>query len=377
MTLRVIDGFDYLPDNPADSVLGSLGWSGDGVDNQRFPATTAFSYGKSMNWAGTSNSNFANKFLRGQWTTPYVIGLRMNVPTVGLSSFSGFGGMNGVYCIYGLDTTTTRNTQWQLCFDQFGTIFFINYTNGTGAILAKTLPWAFVPGNWFYLEVKITPGLTGGSLEVRVNTVPVLSLTNIRISDGTPVLPATQHGITHFTWGYIPIADTTSSNAGNLWYSDDFYFLTMDGPNNNDYLGNVRVKYMPVIGNASPIEWDIGGTSPAPTNWQSVLNINTNDTTYVRTSTIGDLDLYDVDPNLDTPYVYGIEVAGAYRQDDATQRFVRNVLESGSTRVEGAEYATNQSYVYFYDVFELNPDTGLPFTGAQANAVNIGPKLTG
>lgn len=375
MTLRVIEGFDYLPDNPSESVLGALGWSGNGVDNLRFLSETAFGYGKSMSWSSASNSNFANKFLRGQWTTPYVFGMRMNVPTIGISSFSGFGGLNGVYCLYGLDTTSTFTTQWQICFDQFGTIFFINYTNGVGSIYAKTLPWAFVPGNWFYLDVKITPGTTTGTLQVRVNTVPVLSLTGLRISDGTPVLPATQTGITHLSWGYIPIVAVDGSSEN--WRSDDFYFLTVDGGDNNDYLGNVRAKYMSVIGDASPIQWTIGGTAPAATNWQSVLNIDTNDTKYVTTSGIGNVDLYNVDPNLDTPYVYGIEVAGAYRQDDATQRFVKNVLKSGATTVEGAEYAINASYTYYYDIFETNPDTGIPFTGAQANAIDIGPKLTG
>jgi hypothetical protein len=371
MTLRVIEGFDYLPDSVADNILGALGWSGSGVDNLRFLSTTAFGYGKSMSWTGPSNTNFANKFLRGQWTTSYVFGVRMNVPLVGESASPEI----GVYGLYGLDTTSSRNNQWQLAFDQFGTISFINYTNGNGAVYAKTLPWAFVPGTWFYLEVKITPGVSGGTLQIRINTVPVLSLTGLRISDGNPVLPSTNYGITHLSWGFVPIV--AIAGFSNDWRSDDFYFLTTDGSENNDYLGNVRVKYMSVISNASPIQWSIGGTAPAPTNWQSVLNINTDDTKYVTTSGIGNQDLYNVDPNLDTPYVYGIEVAGAYRQDDATQRFVKNAIKSGSTTSLGTEYAINASYTYYYDIFELNPDTGIPFTGAQANAIDIGPKLTG
>ena len=130
MTLRVIEGWDYFPDNPADALLGAAGWSGDEVDNIRCLSQTAFDYGRSMSWATSANTNIAYKFLRGQWTTPYVLGMRMNVPTVGISSFSGFGGLQGVYAIYGIDTTSSRTSQWQLAFDQFGTIFFINYTNG-------------------------------------------------------------------------------------------------------------------------------------------------------------------------------------------------------------------------------------------------------
>lgn len=373
MTLRVIEGWDYLPENPNDAVLGSSGWSGD-ISVMRTSPLTAFDYGRCMVWTGASNFNILYKFVRGHWTTGYVFGMRMVVPTIGIPSYGGFGGFNGVYALVGVDTTSSRGAQWQLGFDQFGTMTLINYTNGVAAIAAKTLPWAFVPGNQFYLEIKVTPGLSG-TFEVRVNTVPVLSLSGIRISDGTPVLPATALGITHVAWQLNRVG--AIDGWSNDWRSDDFYFLDQDGSINNDYLGNVRVKYMAVIGDASPIQWDIGGTTPAPTNWQSVVNIRTDDTTYVTTGVIGDTDLYNVDPNLDTPFVYGIEVAGAYRQDDATQRFIKNVLKSGATETEGQEYAINQSYTFYYDIFELNPDTGLPFTGAEANAIDIGPRLTG
>lgn len=371
MTLRLIEGFDYLPETPTGAVLGALGWSGS-LSRVRFVESTAFGYGKSMVWRASSGIFTVSKFLRGKWTQDYIIGMRLNLPTRG---FNDDGGLNQPYSLVAYDNTASRLTQWMLNFDQFGTMSFVAYLNGTRSVFARTVPFAFVPGNWFYLEIKISPGYGDGTLELRVNTVPVLSLSNVRTADGTPILPETLPGITHLAWVYNTIS-TSGANSED-WYTDDVYFLTMDGDNNNDYLGNVRVKYMSVIGDASPIEWSIGGTTPAPTNWQSVLNIDLNDTSYVSTSTIGDTDLYDVDPNLDTPYVYGVELAGAYRQDDATQRFVRNVLKSGSTIIEGAENATNQTYVYFYDIFELNPETGVPFTGAELNSVDIGPRLTG
>lgn len=373
MTLRVIEGWDYFPDNPADALLGAAGWSGD-VNAVRCQAVTAFGYGKSSNFTSTSNSNVVFKFLRGRYTQTYVMGMRMNVPTVGIPTYSGFGGLNGVYAITGFDVNSSRGTQWQLGFDQFGTITLINYTNGNGAIFARSVPWAFVPGNWFYLEVKITPGYTTGAIEVRVNTIPVLSLVNIRISDGNPLLPETQPGITHQST-FINRVGASGGNWSNDYFIDDFYMLTADGAQNNDYLGNVRVKYMPVIGNSTPLDWLIGGSSPAPTNWQSVLNTNVDDTRYVYALTPGDEDFYQVDPNLNTPTVFGVEVAGAYKQDDATQRFVANQIRSGAVTSTGASFPTNASYTFAYDIYELNPDTGLGWTGAEVNAVTIGPKV--
>lgn len=373
MTLRVIEGWDYLPQNPPSQLLGAAGWSGS-LGNMVADSQTAFNDGRSMRFTGAVNFIFVNKFLRGRWTNGYVFGMRMNVPTVGISGFSGFGGMNGVYNIYGYDVNSTQFNQWQLVFDPFGAITLINYTNGVGQIAAKTTPWVFVPGNWFYLEVKIIPGTPpNSSLEVRVNTVPVLSLPSIRLSDGTPALPATERGITHMRWGSLFIA--AIDGWSDQWRVDDFYFLTPDGAVNNDFLGNVRARYMPVISNSTPLNWSIGGTSPASTNWQSVLNTNVDDTRYVFAENAGDEDFYGINPILNTPTVFGVEVGGAYKQDDATQRFVANQIRSGSTVEEGNTFATNQSYTFAFDVYELNPDTGLGFTGAEVNALSVGPKV--
>lgn len=370
MTLRVIEGFDYLVDSPSSQVLGALGWSGD-LGSIRFLTRNAFGYGKSLQWIIAANNNICTKFLRGQWTTPYIFGMRMNVPTNGYPSNP----VNPIYSLTALDTTSSRNEQWRLAFDSYGTITLLFFNGDSRGVLAKTLPWAFVPGNWFYLEIKITPGITG-SIEIRVNTVPVLSLTNVRLGNGSPVLPATALGITHLSWQYSPIA-SASGLPSPEWGTDDLYFLTLDGGDNDDYLGNVRVKYMEVIGDDTPIDWSIGGTSPAPTNWQSVRNRNLNDEQYVFSSTVGDQDFYSIDPNLNTPYVYGIEVGAAYRMDDATQRFVANAIKSGSAQAVGETYAINQTYTFYYSIYERNPDTGVAFTGAEANALKIGPKVMG
>lgn len=364
MTLRMIEGFDYLLANPGATLLAAMGWSGS-LTAVRTTTTSAFGYGRSMNFASNGNFSIA-KFLRGRYTTPYIFGMRMSVPPFGT-------GDSNRYFVRGIDSSTTAGNfnqyQWQIGFDQFGSIELYSYS-GVGtlpSLTAKTAPGVFVPGNWFWLEFRIVPGYTTGAIEIRVNTVPVLSLSNIRTANGTPVAPAANPAISHLNW---------ETNFGSIqWATDDVYFLTEDGTDNNTFLGNVRIKYMQVVSNASPIEWLIGGSDPAPTNWQSVLNDALNDTKYVYSTTPGDQDLYNVDPNINAPFVYGVEVGGAYRMDDATQRFVANVLESGGVQVDGTTQAINQSYTVFYDVYERNPATGLQFTGAEANAIKIGPKV--
>lgn len=368
MTLRLIEGFDYLPENPVDSLMAATGWSGL-VDELRTSNNTAFNSGRSLNFVGTTNGFLANKFLRGVWQVPYVIGLRMSIPVDGEPREP----LDVVYELRGINSSSTRSTQWRLSFDVFGAITLINRVNGVNTLVARTAPWAFVPGNWFYLEIKVLPSLTAGTFELRVNTVPVLSLVNVRTADGVPLLPATGQGISHLTWFLNRII--AGPSASRSWFSDDLYFLTMDGDRNFDYLGNVRARYMPVMANSTPLEWSIGGSSPQPTNWQSVLNTQINDVSFVSSDVPGAEDFYQLDPVLNVPTVFGVEVGGAYRQDDATQRFVANQIRSGTTTSTGASFATNQSYTFAYDIYELNPDTGLGWTGAELNGAQVGPKL--
>jgi len=78
---------------------------------------------------------------------------------------------------------------------------------------------------------------------------------------------------------------------------------------------------------------------------------------------------------LNTPLVHGIEISGAYRQDDATQRFIKNSIQSSGVNAEGVSRAINQSYTFYADIFETDPNTGVSFTGTAANALKIGPKV--
>lgn len=365
MTLVIIDGYDYLPTGGVSNILAAQGWNGAtseiGVNSNIAPA---FGYGRVISPSGYSNSSTYFRSTRGRHTTGMVWGKRLYIPP----TFT-----NENYKLSITDSQSTRAIQFTVGFDSFGCIYFSNYTNGVVSVVAKTPSYSFYPARWFYLEIKWTPSYTTGSLEIRVNTVPVLSLPSVRTADGTVIAPATLPGLDLLR--YDVARSGGSGTDANNWCQDDMYLLTQAGAQNNDYLGNVRAKYMAPVGNASPLQWAIGGSSPAATNWQSVLNQALNDTTYVYASTVGYQDLYQIDPNLNTPEVFGVEVSGAYRQDDATQRWVKNHIDSGGTGATGTAHAINQSYTFYPDIYELNPNTGVAFTGAEVNALLVGPEV--
>jgi hypothetical protein len=113
----------------------------------------------------------------------------------------------------------------------------------------------------------------------------------------------------------------------------------------------------------------------AATNWEAASNADIDDTKYVYGTTPGDYDLYEVTPLINTPTVFGVQVTGYYRQDDATQRSVKNVIYSGTTLDEGIEYFTNADYAATTDMWEEDPDTNDPWLYADVNNVQIGPKV--
>lgn len=359
MTIKMIEGFDYFnTTDPADNILTASGWSGS-VDGMRMPANGAFGYGRTLQVGGI-NTNYTQvyRYCRGRHEDTQVWGMRMQVPPIG-----------DAYFIVGVDVNSTTQNQWWLNFDQFGVIKYMDTRYGT--VRYQTLPETFLPGQWFYIEVKWKPHATAGTFEIRINTVPVLSLTGIRTTMGNPIAPFVNRGITH-----ISFAIDRLNASGGLWsnnfYIDDMYYLINGGADNNDYLGNVRAKYMALIGDDTPQDFVRVG---AASNWQAASNQNMNDTAYVYSPTMGAVSLFTIDPNLNTPLVYGIEVSGAYRQDDATQRFITNRIKSGATAVDGDSHAINQTYTFWFDVYERNPDTGLQFTGAEVNALKVGPKI--
>jgi hypothetical protein len=216
----------------------------------------------------------------------------------------------------------------------------------------------------FFLEIHGVIASSGGSVEVRVNTVPVISLTGANTQGATIT---TCDSI--FLGIYVP-------GGGVEGHFDDLYVNDTSGGVNDSWLGNVRVKTQFMIANGFTNDFSIGGTSPAATHWQSVLNQNLDDTKFEYSPNIGDIDLFTPDPNLNSPLVHAVQVRMALRQDDATQRVARALVRvSGTNYVGSVDQYTNQTFTMYRERWQLNPNTGVSFTGAEVNAIQAGVKV--
>jgi len=366
MSLKIIDGFDYFVNTTGAALvaeMASLGWSGDLSSAMVVSSTTAFGYGKSLSPHGGSGLFRVERDARGRvpnvWgDTMGTVGMRVFIPSV-----PGPGWFFGV-----IDSMTVADTvQWLVQFNYLGDLFL--YRGLGNPLITKTPAWVFHPGQWNYFEFQWKPG-TMGSMEIRVNNVTVLDLPVVDLTSGTLVPEAGgEWGFDTFFWQFQP--------AGQRWYMDDFYYLTDEGDNNNTFLGKSRIKAHSVASPGDLTGWTIGGTSPAATNWQSVDTLTTDDSQYNYANTVGARDLYQINPISDALYTFGIEITGFYKASDSGPRGITQTFRTaGAIDVEGTEHILTDSYHVFHDLWELNPDTGVFFTGTEINALQIGPKVS-
>lgn len=236
-----------------------------------------------------------------------------------------------------------------------------------GTKIAQSAGGTYYFDTWNYLELGgLIVNSTAGYITVRLNTVPVIQLVSTN-TNPTGLLPAFNSVMV----GFLEDIGVGGGDTDCKW--DDMYLTDDAGTLNNSWLGNVRCQAQVAASNATPITWT---PFPALTpNWQAASNTAIDDTTYVFTNTISNTDLYNVTPIVSAPEIFGVSVRGAYRQTDATQRSVANVLESNGTLVEGHEFFTPGTYAFSSDIFETDPDTGLAWLYTAVNLIKIGPRL--
>lgn len=385
--LLFTEGFDYLPttaDNTAGRqllgrLLGGLGWYGSLDMNVTLDGRFG---GKCLGYASTTSQ--VNRYFaippvtQGYFGVAIYMAQSTNVTESSLFipfAVSPYTAFNNA--ILGNVHASWQTTQFSLDLDQFGNINVWRgypWANGVPSQdiapserLISTYSGAFPRNTWFYLEVGFKTDGTDTFLEVRINTETVISLEDTVIANISVTYPG--------VYAVDAVGFARAFDSGGGQRIDDIYFCDATGAVNNTYLGNVRVQAIVPDAPGDLTEWtSFNGTMP---NWQAASNPNMDDTQYVFNlmANVGNRDLYSLEPLVNTPNIHGVTVKGAYRQDSGGQAFVKNILKTGGSIVEGEAQPTMGSYYFIKDIFEINPISGVGWTYADINTLQIGPKL--
>ena len=360
MANLLVDGFDWFPSGQSTATRQRLWAANDFFAHSSFTftgdvETGRFGFGKAL----LLNSNPLGE-------AGYVVPVGSNVSTgfIGHALFIYPDNTDGALPSIAFYDGVANTPQLWIAFCPNGVIK-VYRGDPSGTLLANSAPGSFQENEWFHCEAKALIASSGGTLEVRINTVPVIQLTGANTQN-----TSVAYFDCIFLGGYF------SSNQTIHCSFDDLFVNDTTGSQNNTWLGNVRVKTQFMIANGATNNFTIGGSSPAATHWQSVLNQLLDDTSYEYDSTVSDIDLFTPDPNLNSPLVHSLQVRMGLRQDDATQRVARAQLRIGSTVYSGVvDQYTNQTYTFYKERFQLNPATSVAFTGADVNGLQAGVKV--
>lgn len=359
--LRRVDGFDYIPLEGLNNGLvanhltaGSWHPFPNGLGAYGTPATITGVFGRGVALYVNTTVGAGIGALNFNWVQAFGGGAAVSGVT-GIRAYRGSSTQSPpIFSIY---DAVSNAPQLTLSWDAMGVLKLWRGGYG-GTLLAYTESGAFDDDRWMFAEMKFTIG-SSGSVEVRMNADVILTYTGNTQATGIAGFDAVEIGSTNY------------QNASTVWAFDDLYICDQTGTVNNDYLGNVQVRTQFTAGPGHTTTFTPVG---AATNWQAAQNQNLDDTEYNGTTTIGNIDLYAMQAVISANSIYGVQVRTAMRQDDATQIVARNVLRSGTTQVEGIDHYINESYEYYFDIWEKDPDTGVGWLQSGVNAVQAGPK---
>lgn len=228
-----------------------------------------------------------------------------------------------------------------------------------GTVISTTSSTVIIPHAWMHIEALGTFDVTVGSLEVRVNGITVLTITN------EPLL-GTAAGCAQIAMKI----DDAPGGFNTPLYIKDFVLYDGTGTENNDFLGTVQVIRLVPTSDVS-FNW----TPSTGTTGFDLINETPpdDDTSYISAadpppaaSSFGLTDLPD-----DVTSVRGLMTLVRARKADGGDGNLQVSLTSGGSDDAGLDRPITSAYTYWFDVSELDPATSLAWTPAAVDAATI------
>ena len=215
---------------------------------------------------------------------------------------------------------------------------------------------------WHHLELKVTMSATAGSVELRIDGVPVGMFSG-----------NTKNGGTNSTIDTVKLGGS-GNNTSITITRDDLYVLDDTGaaPYNN-FLGDVRVYSLSPTGAGSSTQW----TPDAGSNYAEVNEIPYSAANYVQSNTSGQRDTYALAdlPAGGVTTIYGVQNNIIAKRTDAGAIAVKPVLKSGATIAYGTGVSLPTSDMILTDVRAIDPATSAPWTISGVNALEAGMEV--
>jgi hypothetical protein len=232
--------------------------------------------------------------------------------------------------------------------------------SASGTLLGTSVV-ALSSGIYYFLEMKFTLDDVAGVVEVRVDGVPILTLTGVDTNNAGSN-----------AWNVFKVG----SSSTHVFQIDDLYVLDGSGAAPlNTFLGDCRVdaRY-PTAEGASSAWTPLSGTDNALMVDETAPD---DDTTYNSTSTVGATDTHVVqDAPVPGAVLYAVQLNISHKKSDTGACSLAPVVRHAGVDQVGTGFNPGTSYLYTCIPYGTNPGTGVAWTEAGFNAAEFGYKRT-
>lgn len=232
----------------------------------------------------------------------------------------------------------------------------------TGVIVAAGTGGSGADYKMIEMEVVFATGATG-SVVIRVADVAVLTLSTVQTAASANA-HANRFGL---------VTRANNSRIDDLYINDD----SGSAPENTFFGEAFVVEGIIPTGNGNSSQW-VGSDGNSTDNYLLVDDTGNNDTDYVKSGTLNDLDTYAMGILSNaTGTVIGVNHYFVARKDDVATRTLASTIRTNSVDYASATNKTmTGSYATYVDGRLVNPDTSLRFTITEVNALEAGQKVT-
>jgi hypothetical protein len=215
-------------------------------------------------------------------------------------------------------------------------------------------------GIWYHVQIKTKIDNSAGTFELRVDG----STSSPRGIPATTGLDTQNGGSAQITRCYL---NTHQNTLDNIF--TDVVLLDTTGPVHNDFPGDnqVTIKFPNANGNYAQF------TPLSGSNYQNVDDPTPDgDTTYNSSSTVGNKDTYLHSALAVTGDIIGVKHNYMHRKTDPGLREVASLARSGGNDYVGSTVTCGSDYYMDSEMYEFDPDTGLPWVPADLDAAEFG-----
>jgi len=244
----------------------------------------------------------------------------------------------------------------RMCCLTIATTGAIRLRNSAGTTLFSSAAGVLAADTWNHVEVKYTFAGSGGECEVRVNEVVVIDVSGVNLGAAA-------------TAEQVSFQDRAGSNGFGNWYIDDLVLWDDLGGENDDFIGDCSVfTHMPNADTATA-DW----TKSTGTVGYVIIDDIPPDADYLEAASPGDRSDFEM-PTFAVGNVSLVKAVQRFslvsKASAGTATFQQGVV-SNAVDGDGDVHSPTTTAGYYNDLFQVDPDTGLPWDVAGVEDMQI------